>query len=297
MPNPPARELLQTFADHLSAVEGLSPKTVTSYTSDLENFAAHTPAFEKAEEGEIEEYLASLLEFSPRTQARKLVALKRFFSWLLREGRRSDDPTALLESPKMPKRLPKALSQADVAKILEALSENTHESRLQRALLTGLYAAGLRISELVHLKIGDLSAGEGRVLRVQGKGDKTREVPLGEAACEVLGDYARHTRPVFNKSNSEWLFPGKGTGPMSRQQAWLHIKKAGQKAGVSLHPHMLRHSFATHLLENDADLRSVQAMLGHASLTTTEIYTKIADSRLNTALQAFHPLNRKKSRS
>jgi integrase/recombinase XerD len=220
-----------------------------------------------------------------------LSSLKRFYGWCLRERKINADPTLKLDSPKRAPRFPKTLSEADVEALLAAPDADTPLGMRDRTMLEVLYATGLRVSELISLKVFEIDVGAG-VVRVMGKGSKVRLVPLGEEAVDWVRRYTKDFRPfLLKKKSSDHLFvTGRGTG-MTRQAFWQNIKRYGARAvrGKPLSPHVLRHAFATHLINHGADLRVVQMLLGHADITTTQIYTHVARERMKTLHAKHHP--------
>jgi integrase/recombinase XerD len=296
-------ELAQAYIEHLLIGRGLSENSIASYRNDLKVFLDFTKNAIDVPAAKVAAFSASRAkEDSPKTQARRLSALRGFYKFLLERGAVKHDPTAGQVMPKLPKSLPKALSGAEVKALLSTAEGSKPQQVRLRLVFHLLYASGLRISELVHLTLADVDAGvESGVLRVTGKGDKTRVVPLGKVAEATLEEYRTLARPHLPGSNTDWLFPSpyntKGHGkPMTRQSFWKLISEAGQMVGVKVAPHHLRHTFATHLVEHDADLRAVQLMLGHASLNTTQVYTKVAAGRMRSALETNHPLARGKGK-
>lgn len=289
---------LDTFCDALWLEDGLSPRSLESYRRDLTQFGewlgkvgAHLP---DAGSGDIQRFLAERTlrqGVAARTLARQLSALKRYYRWLLRQGRRSDDPTLTIEPPRLPRPLPKSLSEADVEGLLAAPDTETALGLRDRAMLELLYACGLRVSELVGLPYAAVSLEMG-VVRVMGKGSKERLVPMGEVAIDWLSRYQKEGRPALlagRASNAQFV-TGRGEA-MSRQAFWYLIKRYARLAGIvtPLSPHTLRHAFATHLLNHGADLRVVQMLLGHADIATTQIYTHVARERLKQLHQRHHP--------
>jgi integrase/recombinase XerD len=227
----------------------------------------------------------------PRTTSRLVSSLKRFFQFALREGLRKDDPAAELDSPKLPRSLPKSLSEAEVESLLAAPNVETPQGLRDRAMLETLYASGLRVSELVGLKIVQVSLDMG-VVRVLGKGSKERLSPLGEEAVEWIERYQREARTLLLGSHrSDALFVTPRGGPMTRQAFWKLVQRYAQIAGIrrAISPHTLRHAFATHLINHGADLRVVQLLLGHADISTTQIYTHVARERLKQLHRKHHP--------
>jgi len=228
---------------------------------------------------------------SPRSLSRYLSGFRQFYRWLLREGRIREDPTALIENPKLGRGLPKALSEKQVADLLEAPQVSTPLGLRDRTMLELMYAAGLRVSELVGLELISVNLNQG-VVRITGKGGKERLVPLGEEAISWLQRYLREARPaLMNRHGSPLMFVTARKNGMTRQAFWYAIRKHAQAAGISrpVSPHMLRHSFATHLLNHGADLRVVQLLLGHSDLSTTQIYTHIAREGLKQLHSKHHP--------
>lgn len=287
-------DFLQAFVEHMTVARGASPHTVAAYKRDIRDYlkVVGNPEVGQAE---VERWLAKLSKagIGPRSTARKLSAVRRFYGFLRDSGWVKDDPTEFVPLPKLPQTLPKALSVDEIGRLLGApLGQTPTEVRL-RLILQLLYATGLRVSELCSLTLDGVAEGEGVVLRVTGKGEKTRLVPLGEVASATMQGYLRDARPRLKGAQSLWVFPGpSGKAPLTRVRMFQLIKEAGARVGVEVAPHHLRHTFATHLLQNDADLRAVQLMLGHASLNTTQIYTKVAQERLKDTLERHHPLSR-----
>jgi integrase/recombinase XerD len=289
---------LDRFSDALWLEDGLAPRSLESYRRDLTQlFTWLEPqgiAPDQAQRGDIELFLAhrSLDEsIAARSLARQLTAIKRYQRWLLREGRRDDDPTLTVAAPRLPKPLPKTLSECDVEALINAPDVNTPHGLRDRAMLEALYAAGFRVSELVGLPLAAVSLTDG-VVRIMGKGSKERLVPLGEDAQDWIQRYVAAARPVLMKGRgSEALFVTERGGPMTRQMFWYLIKRHAASAGIktSLSPHTLRHAFATHLLNHGADLRVVQMLLGHADIATTQIYTHVAKERLKALHAKHHP--------
>ena len=292
--------LLDEFVDHVWLADGLAKNTLAAYRSDLALFAgwlAHDGNnLAAAGEADINGYLAHLHARKPpikaSSQRRLHSALRRFFGWLLDQGRIQTDPLLNIERPLRAERFPKTLSEKNVEDLLAAPDVDTPLGLRDRALLELLYATGLRVSELVGLKLFELSLAD-QVLRATGKGDKQRLVPLGELAAEWLERYLREGRPALLKQRtSDHVFVTVRGSGMSRQMAWNLIKKHGATAGIpatKISPHVLRHAFATHLLNHGADLRVVQLLLGHADISTTQVYTHVARERLKQLHQIHHP--------
>ena len=296
--NPPLQnELLDGFIDHLWLEDGLSRNTLDSYRRDLLQFSEWVKKtgsrdLTSVEQADIQQYLAFR---SPTSKARsigRLVAsLRRYYRFALRESWISADPTLQIESPKLPRSLPKSMSEEDVESLLDAPNVNQPLGLRDRAMLEILYASGLRVSELVGLKVTEVSLNEG-MIRVTGKGSKTRLVPMGQEAVEWIEKYLRESRPeILHKRLSDSLFITQRGEAMTRQAFWYLIKRYAVIAGInkSLSPHVLRHAFATHLLNHGADLRVVQMLLGHADISTTQIYTHVARERLKQLHSVHHP--------
>lgn len=289
---------IERFADAVWMERGLSENTLSSYQSDLRHCARwlearHATPLVAASREKLLDYLAAAVGqgVQPRTSARRLSALRQFFRWLLREKQVPIDPTAQIESPRLGRPLPKTLTEREVEALLAAPDVDTPEGLRDRAMLETLYATGLRVSELVNLGPQQVNLAQG-VLRVIGKGGKERLVPLGDEAAVWLRRFVRDARPVLlDERPAEALFPTRRGGPMTRQAFWYRIKKHALAAGIdrTLSPHTVRHAFATHLVNHGADLRVVQLLLGHSSLSTTQIYTHVARERLQALHRQHHP--------
>jgi len=288
--------LIEQFLDALWAERGLSQNTLESYRYDLlafSNFIQPGTQLQFASRQHILGFLANEVKQgkSPRSLSRYLSGLRQFYRWLLREGRREDDPCALVENPKIGRGLPKALSEAQVEALLSAADINTPLGMRDQAMLELMYATGLRVSELVGLELSGLNLNQG-VVRVVGKGNKERLVPLGEEAEASLKRYLAESRPILmGQSSCPQLFVTSRKSGLTRQAFWYAIRRHAATAGISaaISPHMLRHSFATHLLNHGADLRVVQLLLGHSDLSTTQIYTHIARESLKQLHARHHP--------
>ena len=290
--------LIERFLDTMWMERGLSENTLASYRNDLVKLLQwlddnHYKCASISAMG-LNEYQAYLVdkEYKQTSRARMLSALRRFFQYLHREKIRGDDPTALLMSPKLPQRLPKDLSEEQVNDLLEAPDVEEPLGLRDRAMLELLYATGLRVTELVSLTMENLSLRQG-VVRVTGKGDKERLVPMGENAVDWIQTFLDKGRPaLLGEKSSDVVFPSKRARQMTRQTFWHRIKHYAVIAGIDsdkLSPHVLRHAFATHLLNYGADLRVVQMLLGHSDLSTTQIYTHVATERLKQIHQEHHP--------
>ncbi len=292
--NGPSDPAVERFLDALWLEAGLSRNTLSAYRSDLEHFAdwfKASPA--RASRDDLTSFLASYVDRGarPRTTARLLSSFRRFYRYLLREGLIAEDPTATLDSPKLGRPLPKSLSEAQIEQLLAAPDVATPLGLRDRAMLETLYATGLRVSELVGLTIAQANLQSG-VVKIVGKGNKERLVPLGEEAIEWLGRYLREGRGALMKGHvGDALFPTARGAAMTRQAFWHNIKRHARVAEIegTLSPHTLRHAFATHLLNHGADLRVVQMLLGHADLSTTQIYTQVARERLKQLHEKHHP--------
>jgi integrase/recombinase XerD len=287
---------LDTFIDHLWLEDGLSKNTLESYRLDLTTFALWLVKQGKqllsVDQADIQQYLAVKFPLSkPRSIGRLIASLRRFYRYLLRENRISKDPTLQIESPKLPRSLPKSLNEDEVVALLNAPNIAEPAGLRDRAMLELLYACGLRVSELVGVKATEVSINEG-VVRITGKGSKTRLVPMGEEAADWISRYLREARPVIlQKRLSDALFVTNRGEAMTRQAFWYLIKRYALLAGITKHmsPHVLRHAFATHLLNHGADLRVVQMLLGHSDISTTQIYTHVARERLKRLHSVHHP--------
>ncbi|GKW02910.1 site-specific tyrosine recombinase XerD [Pectobacterium carotovorum] len=292
------RALIEQFLDALWLERNLAENTLASYRLDLralaEWLAHHDNDLLQAQALDLQAFLADRVEggYKATSSARLLSAMRRFFQYLYREKHRSDDPSAVLSSPKLPQRLPKDLSEAQVDALLNAPSIEQPLELRDKAMLEVLYATGLRVSELVSLTMSDVSLRQG-VVRVLGKGNKERLVPLGEEAVYWIEYYLEHGRPwLLNGQTLDVLFPSSRARQMTRQTFWHRIKHYAVLASIDsekLSPHVLRHAFATHLLNHGADLRVVQMLLGHSDLSTTQIYTHVATERLKQLHQQHHP--------
>ena len=292
-------DLLDEFCDNLWLEDGLSRNTLDSYRRDLTKFALwleqqRGAPIPQATHGDIQGYLAHLVtvqKAKPSSTGRNISSLRRLFRYLLRQGKIATDPTLQIDTPKLPRNLPKSLTEQDVEQLLDAPDTQTPLGLRDRTMFEVLYATGLRVSELVTLRITQVSMDMG-VVRVMGKGSKERLVPLGEEALDWLRRYLADGRGVLlGRQMSDAMFvTARGEG-MTRQMFWYLIKKHARTAGLSkpMSPHTLRHAFATHLLNHGADLRVVQMLLGHADISTTQIYTHVARERLKQLHKSHHP--------
>ncbi len=290
-------DTIEAWLDVTWMEKGLSRHTLTSYRSDLEQFARWLQPrgvmLDVASREDIHDYLAHRHQqkLHARSTARLLSCLRGFYRYRLREGLISADPTLRVSSPRLGRPLPKLLSEEDVDRLLAAPDINTPLGLRDRTMLEVLYASGLRVSELVTLTLSQVGRRQG-VLRVMGKGSKERLVPLGEEALHWIERYLLQARPILlGAAPSDVLFPGRDNAPLTRQAFWYRIRAAAREAGISrpVSPHVLRHAFATHLLNHGADLRAVQMLLGHSDLSTTQIYTHVARARLKDLHARHHP--------
>jgi len=301
-PDPPkaielANPQIATFLHYLRAEKGLSTNTMLAYRRDISKFAEFIGQqgvpLTSATRRDVVEFLSSLYTrgLDSRSVGRHLVTIRNFYRFCLGDGLVDKDPAATIESPKIYRSLPHFLSVAEVEALLAQPDTSNPIGLRDKAMIELMYSTGLRVSELCSLKVSDIQMNSGN-LRCVGKGDKERIVPVGRKAIEVLAAYLRDSRPkLLRDLSSPYLFLGKMGRKIDRIQFWMLLKKYGEKAQLreSLNPHMLRHSFATHLLDRGADLRSVQLMLGHADISTTQIYTHVVEERLKQVYKAHHP--------
>jgi integrase/recombinase XerD len=282
------------FLSALLLEDGLSAATLGSYASDLRVLATWlAPAGRTVLEASANELTGALAvgDAGPRTQARRLSAWRRFYRWCRREGLRQDDPTEFLVLHRRGRSLPDTPSETAVERLMEAPDLSRPEGLRDRAMLELMYSSGLRVSELTGLALSAVGLNQG-VLRIQGKGGRERLVPIGEEARQWLERYLQEVRPRFNGAGGRAeVFLSRRGGPLSRQAFWLAVRRYGRLAGIAddLHPHSLRHAFATHLLNHGADLRAVQQLLGHRDISTTQIYTQVAQIRLQALHARHHP--------
>jgi integrase/recombinase XerD len=293
-----ASALIDAFCDQLWLQDGLAPASLASYRRDLDAWsrwlAQHRSDLLSAGRGDLERWLAD--QFAGRAKAtsvaRRLSALRRFYRLQLEHGGIREDPTLRVQAPTRPRRLPKQLSEAQVDGLLAAPDVDTLLGLRDRAMLETLYATGLRVSELTGLRLSQVALDAG-VVRVMGKGSKERLVPLGEEAVVWLQRYLAHARPqLAGTTRHQEVFLTQREAPLTRQAFWALVKRHALRAGIApaaVSPHVLRHAFATHLLNHGADLRVVQLLLGHADITTTTIYTHVARERLKQLHKRHHP--------
>jgi len=286
---------IEAFLDALWMERGLAQNTLAAYRSDLRQVGAWLArrgrSLSAASRLDLLDWLADQAMAPSRTVARRLSALRRFYAWQLREGLVAEDPTARLESPRIGRRLPHSLTEREVEALLEAPDPHDALGARDRTMLEVLYATGLRVSELVGLRVDQINLRQG-VVRVLGKGAKERLVPLGEAAQDALAAFLSGPRlEILGRRTSAAASPTRRGEAMTRQAFWLRLRRHARHAGIARHlsPHTLRHAFATHLLEHGADLRVVQMLLGHSDISTTQIYTHVARERLKQLHARHHP--------
>lgn len=289
---PENAQFLHGYRDYLIA-QTVSPHTRNAYLSDLIQCSSYlTKALPEWDHDDVSDVLIELTKYqkSPRSIARCLSALRSFYKFLREQKLRNDNPVAAHKTPKLGRALPKDLSEADVEALINAPDINTALGLRDRAMLEVLYACGLRVTELLNLRLELINLKQG-YLRIVGKGNKERLVPMGQVACEWIEKYLNEARPQLYKTATDYLFLTQHGGIMSRQNFWYAIKRYALQAGVQaeLSPHTLRHAFATHLLNHGADLRVVQMLLGHSDLSTTQIYTHVAQVRMQQLHASHHP--------
>jgi integrase/recombinase XerD len=292
----PAEAAVRSFLDYLSIEKGLSANTLSAYGRDLGKLRLFLEkekiAWKRAKEEDLMGFVRaqSRSGLSARSLARLISAVRSFYRYLLLDGIVAADPTERLSSPSVWLSLPKFLTVNEVKSLLAAPDPGQPRGVRDRAMLEVLYGAGLRVSELVALKPGEVNLEDGFLI-CRGKGGKERIVPLGGAACRAIRDYLAETRPLLDKRSTGPLFLTRRGGAFTRQGFWKLLKQHARTVGVAskISPHVLRHSFATHLLERGADLRSVQIMLGHSQITTTQIYTHVSRDRLRKVYDKYHP--------
>ncbi len=287
-------ELSDLFLTYLSVEKGLSRNTVNAYATDLRKYLHFLKENSREAQTVRKEDIIDFLEilrsgtYAIPTVCRYISSIKAFYKFLLVENRIPEDPTENLQMPRKWERVPKALTVADVKSLLEA-KFNAKTALRDSSMLELLYSSGLRVSELVNIKLGDIHA-EAGFIRVIGKGSKERIVPVNGRALGRIKRFLVEERPaILKKRQSPYLFITRTGRPMTRQRFWQMLKAVGKQAGIELSPHTIRHCFATHLLEGGADLRSVQKMLGHADISTTQIYTKVTTDRIKKVFKTYHP--------
>lgn len=292
------KALIEEFINYLSVERGLAQNTLLAYRRDLIKYTQFLSKRSINDANQVTHrqvtdfmYAQKNLNLSARSICRALAAIKMFHRFLVRERLAREDPTALVETPKLWKRIPDVLSSREIEAMMKASSGRRAQQIRDHAILELLYASGMRVSELVDLKMENVNL-EMRYIRCVGKGSKERLVPIGKKACQAVQKYCEAIRGRFAQSNTDSvLFLSRLGRSLSRQSIWKIIKQYGLKANIkkTIKPHTLRHSFATHLLEHGADLRSVQEMLGHADISTTQIYTHVDRERLRAVHKQFHP--------
>jgi integrase/recombinase XerD len=294
---------VEAFLEMLVAERGASANTIKAYERDLKDFAGHLERrVAAATPDDVRRYLGRMSDagLAPKTAARRLSALRQFFRFLYAEGMRADDPTAAVDMPRLGRALPKLLSETEVDALLAAARARPGAEAIRLlAMVEMLYATGLRVSELVGLPLSSV-ARDPRLVLVRGKGDKERMVPLSDPARAALGEYLDIRARFLPVRHSDHLFPSRGrSGHLTRERFGQLLKELAIEAGIDprkVSPHVLRHAFATHLLNRGADLRSVQKMLGHADISTTQIYTHVLEARLKALVETHHPLAKRAAR-
>ncbi|MBV8053390.1 MAG: site-specific tyrosine recombinase XerD, partial [Acidobacteriaceae bacterium] len=290
------------FLDYLKIEKGLAPLTISAYSTDISQFSEFLKQRKRrlvsAQRKDVRDFIQSLFANSVdgRSVGRKLSALRHFYRYLLLDKIIDHDPTLNIDSPKQWKVLPKSLAPSEITAMLDSADTHRPNQKLalalgarDRAILEVFYAGALRVSELVNAKLEDLKLDLGYML-VRGKGDKERIVPLGRSAQATLSEFLRDWRPLLAGNRTcPFLFPGRGAHKLTRQRVWQMLRTTSARAGRHASPHMLRHSCATHMVENGADLRTVQTILGHADISTTQVYTHLALDRLKNVYQKHHP--------
>ena len=296
--NASVHQQIDRYINHLLVEKGLADATLSSYSADLQRFSDFLAsqkirAVDQADTAAVLKYLIDLRNegLDIRSRARHLVTLRGFFRFLVSEKEISADPARLIDLPKFGVRLPHVLSVKEIARLMEAPDAEKPRGARDAAMLELLYAAGLRVSELIHVKVRDVNLSSGFV-RVMGKGSKERIIPIGSHAIDRIGHYNEYARPRLLKHHtSKFLFVARAGNPMTRQGFWKLVRQYAKKAGFEkkVSPHTFRHSFASHLLEGGADLRAVQMMLGHADISTTQIYTHVAREHMKNMHRQYHP--------
>ncbi len=292
-----SEQLVDRFLDAIWMERGLSQNTLGAYRADLmtlgRGLSEQSKTIDKADKADLLAFIAKRVESGakPRSTARQLSSFRRFFRYIMREGLRDNDPTADIEMPRIGRSLPKTLTEDEVDSLLQAPNTDEPLGHRDRTMLELLYATGLRVSELINLKQSQINFNQG-VLRIVGKGDRERLIPLGDESQRWLRDFIDGPRmEILLERQTDYLFPTRRGNRMTRQAFWHIIKRYADKAGIAkkLSPHSLRHAFATHLLNHGADLRVVQLLLGHSDLSTTQIYTHVARERLKDLHGKHHP--------
>jgi len=288
--------LIDGYLDHLRVERGLSSKTLECYAHDLRRLADHLEAEEteldRADAASVAGFLIALSQsgLSARSQARCLSAVRGFFKHLVAERHLKRDPTELVDGPRLAHKLPGVLTPAEVQRLLDAPAPDTPKGLRDRAMMQTMYAAGLRVTELISLELGDVNLESG-FLAAFGKGRKRRIVPLGEVARDAMKEYLEQVRPRWEREGEACVFLTSRKKPMTRQGFWKLVKRYAAAAGITkpISPHKLRHSFATHMLLGGADLRAVQTLLGHVDIATTQVYTHVTGEHLQRMHERYHP--------
>ena len=292
-----SEELVDRFLDAIWMERGLSQNTLGAYRADLmtlsRGLAEHDKSIDQADKADLLAFIAKRVESGakPRSTARQLSSFRRFFRYIMREGMRDTDPTADIEMPRIGRSLPQTLTEDEVDSLLNAPNTDEPLGHRDRAMLEILYATGLRVSELINITQSQINFNQG-VLRIVGKGDRERLIPLGEESLRWVREFIDGPRmEILLERQTDYLFPTRRGDRMTRQAFWHIIKRYAEKANIrsKMSPHSLRHAFATHLLNNGADLRVVQLLLGHSDLSTTQIYTHVARERLKDLHREHHP--------
>lgn len=292
-----SEELVDRFLDAIWMERGLSQNTLGAYRADLmtlsRGLAEHDKSIDQADKADLLAFIAKRVESGakPRSTARQLSSFRRFFRYIMREGMRDTDPTADIEMPRIGRSLPQTLTEDEVDSLLNAPNTDEPLGHRDRAMLEILYATGLRVSELINITQSQINFNQG-VLRIVGKGDRERLIPLGEESLRWIREFIDGPRmEILLERQTDYLFPTRRGDRMTRQAFWHIIKRYAEKANIrsKMSPHSLRHAFATHLLNNGADLRVVQLLLGHSDLSTTQIYTHVARERLKDLHREHHP--------
>ena len=290
---------LQDYQNYLRIERGLAENSIANYLADVQKLvdfleSAASPATPLTANAElIKQFVYEIARIlSPRSQARIISGLRSFFNYLIFEGYREDNPTDLLESPKIGRKLPDTLSVAEIDQLVAAIDRSKPEGERNRAMLETLYGCGLRVSELINLRLSDLFFEEG-FIRITGKGNKQRFVPVSQATRTAIDLYRKDVRPQqkIEKGFEDMLFLNRRGKPLTRAMVFTITRQLAEKIGLkkTISPHTFRHSFATHLLENGADLRAIQQMLGHESITTTEVYMHVDRTHLSEIIHQYHP--------
>jgi integrase/recombinase XerD len=301
VPSEANSRVVSGFLDYLKVEKGLAPLTIAAYTTDVGQFTGFLEKRKRtllnARRNEVRDFIQELFTNSVdgRSVGRKLSALRHLYRYLLLHNLIEHDPTLNIDSPKQWKVLPKSLARDEMETLLYSPRAGSRHKQAEaialrdRAMLEVFYAGALRVSEMIGTKLEDLKLDVGYVL-VRGKGDRERIAPLGKSAQQVLDTYMKYSRPILTmKKTSSLLFPGRGGHKLTRQRVWQMVRAASSSMGRNASPHMLRHSCATHMVENGADLRTVQTILGHADISTTQVYTHLALDRLKSVYQKHHP--------